>query len=88
MIHKGNYEKAMEILKPYLLGVPTPNYYLHGVALYELRLIHCATKNKEVINFLINLLKTQPHNQYEVFVHGACLGLGLTCFASADDSIY
>jgi 26S proteasome regulatory subunit N2 len=89
VIHRGNYSRAMEVMRPYLPGnLPTPKFYAHGGSLYGLGLIYYNTKNQETLNFLINAIKNPTNNQNEVLIHGACLGIGLVGMASNDEMLY
>lgn len=86
VIHKGNYNKAMEILQPYFPGATgSPNMYTHGGSLYALGLIHHGDKDQDVINYLMQQIKSPDNNGNDQIVHGACLGLGMVCLASEND---
>ena len=84
-IHRANYGKAMELLKPYFPGnQPNPQWSTHSGSLFGLGLIHAGDKDQEVNNFLLNAIKNPSYNGNEILIHGACLGLGLVNLGSCD----
>lgn len=60
------------------------NQYSNGGALYGLGLLYTGTSNQEIIDYIIGIITSPTHSQNEVVMHGACLGLGLTAFASGN----
>ena len=77
------------MLKKFLPGnnADIANHYPNGGSLYGLGLLFTGTSNQEIIEYIIEVTTNPAHNQNEVVMHGACLGLGLTAFASANETI-
>jgi 26S proteasome regulatory subunit N2 len=63
------------------------NHYSNGGALYGLGLLFTGTSNQEIIDYIIGISTNPNHSQNDVVMHGACLGLGLTAFASGNETI-
>lgn len=80
VIHMGNIEKGMEIMKPYLPGSSVPSIYAQAGSYYGLGLIYANTNDDYVMNFLQDA-QVQPNNSREVFQHGIFLGIGLVGMA-------
>ena len=79
--------KNKDVLKKFLPGsnnAEVANHYPNGGSLYGLGLLFTGTSNQEIIDYIIEVTTNPAHNQNEVIMHGACLGLGLTAFASAN----
>jgi len=104
VVHKGHTSDAMSILASYLPvapGAPSSSNYAEGGALYALGLIFAnrgsaatsagarsgsnAGADQSLVDYLSMSLQS---TQDEVIQHGACLGLGLACLASGNDSLY
>lgn len=82
--------KKKDIMKKFLPGntnADVVNHYPNGGSLYGLGLLFTSTCNQEIIDFLIEITTNPTHNQNDVIMHGACLGLGLTAFASGNETI-
>lgn len=60
------------------------NHYQNGGSLYGLGLLYTGTSNEEIIQYIVDVTTNPAYNQNEVIMHGACLGLGLTAFASGN----
>jgi len=88
VIHKGHIKESKSILSTYLpqSGGARGSPYSEGGALYAMGIIHANHYDTETKAFLLD----QLHNAQaaEVLQHGACLGLGLVCMATADADIY
>ncbi|CAK9108184.1 unnamed protein product [Durusdinium trenchii] len=88
VIHKGHIKESRSILSTYLpqQGGTRSSPYSEGGALYGMGLIHANHYDQETKAYLLE----QLHNAQatEVLQHGACLGLGLLCMATADERIY
>ena len=63
------------------------NHYSNGGALYGLGLIYTGTNDATIVDYIIDKTTNPTLNQNEVVMHGACLGLGLTAFASSNDNV-
>ncbi len=85
VIHRGHISKGKTLLAPYLPkdGV-SGSAYQEGGALYALGLIH-ANHGHGVIDYLVKALK---NTQNETVQHGACLGIGVSGMAIANESVY
>lgn len=84
VIHKGYFEKGLELLGPYLPGPEaggTGSVFSEGGALFALGLVN-AGKGKDVDGYLRDKLK---NIQNEVVQHGAALGLGMAGMASGSE---
>ncbi|KAI9168528.1 proteasome regulatory particle base subunit [Blastocladiella emersonii ATCC 22665] len=84
VIHKGNLEHSMALLKPYLpqqgvAGSP----YSEGGALYALGLMNA--NHAQPLEYLRESLKGTTD---EVLQHGACLGIGVSGMATGNHEIY
>eukprot|EP00931_Biecheleriopsis_adriatica_P069524 TRINITY_DN4335_c0_g1_i6.p1 TRINITY_DN4335_c0_g1~~TRINITY_DN4335_c0_g1_i6.p1 ORF type:complete len:1069 (+),score=312.53 TRINITY_DN4335_c0_g1_i6:64-3270(+) len=88
VIHKGHIKESKSILSTYLpqQGGTRGSPYSEGGALYAMGLIHANHYDQETKTYLVE----QLHNAQatEVLQHGACLGIGLLCMATADERIY
>jgi len=87
VIHKGHIKESKSILSTYLpQGGPRGSPYSEGGALYAMGLIHANHYDPDTKAYLVE----QLHNAQatEVLQHGACLGIGLLCMATADERIY
>eukprot|EP00933_Yihiella_yeosuensis_P014940 TRINITY_DN13181_c3_g1_i2.p1 TRINITY_DN13181_c3_g1~~TRINITY_DN13181_c3_g1_i2.p1 ORF type:complete len:1045 (+),score=290.64 TRINITY_DN13181_c3_g1_i2:25-3135(+) len=88
VIHKGHIKESRSILSTYLpqAGGTRGSPYSEGGALYAMGIIHAGHYDPETKAYLVE----QLHNASatEVLQHGACLGIGLLCMASADERIY
>eukprot|EP00438_Fugacium_kawagutii_P011726 Skav222900 [mRNA] locus=scaffold1489:23076:40643:+ [translate_table: standard] len=88
VIHKGHIKESRSILSTYLpqQGGTRGSPYSEGGALYGMGLIHANHYDQETKAYLLE----QLHNAQatEVLQHGACLGIGLLCMATADERIY
>lgn len=60
------------------------NNYSNGGALYGLGLLFAGTSNQEILDYIISVTTNPTHSQNDIVMHGACLGLGLTAFASGN----
>lgn len=60
------------------------NHYSNGGALYGLGLLYTGTNDQAIVDYIIDKTTNPTLNQNEVVMHGACLGLGLTAFASSN----
>ncbi len=83
VIHKGNIEKGLSILKPYLppeTGASN-SIYSEGGSLFGLGLIH-ANMGSGVLEYLRKSLK---NSTAEVVQHGAALGLGVAGMATGSE---
>jgi len=63
------------------------NHYSNGGALYGLGLIYTGTNDATIVDYIIDKTTNPTLNQNEVVMHGACLGLGLTAFASSNENV-
>ncbi|ORZ39808.1 armadillo-type protein [Catenaria anguillulae PL171] len=84
VIHKGNLEHSMALLKPYLpqqgvAGSP----YSEGGALYALGLMNA--NHAQPLTYLRQALKDAAD---ETLQHGACLGIGVSGMATATPDLY
>jgi 26S proteasome regulatory subunit N2 len=89
VIHKGHIKESRKILETYLPaagGGTRGSPYSEGGALYAMGIIHANHYDPETKSFLLE----QLHNAQasEVLQHGACLGLGLVCMATADEQLF
>eukprot|EP00435_Cladocopium_sp_Y103_P045074 s567_g12.t2 len=88
VIHKGHIKESRSILSTYLpqQGGTRGSPYSEGGALYGMGLIHANHYDQDTKAYLLE----QLHNAQatEVLQHGACLGIGLLCMATADERIY
>jgi 26S proteasome regulatory subunit N2 len=89
VIHKGNIKESRKILETYLPsagGGARSSPYSEGGALYAMGIIHANHYDPETKAYLLE----QLHNAQasEVLQHGACLGLGLVCMATADEQLF
>lgn len=87
VIHRGHLQQGRSLMAPYLpqngsSGGGSP--YSEGGALYALGLIH-ANHGEGIKEFLRESLRS---TNVEIIQHGACLGLGLAAFGTADEEIY
>lgn len=62
------------------------NHYSNGGALYGLGLLYTGTANQTILDYITEKTTNPTLNQNEVVMHGACLGLGLTAFASGHEN--
>jgi len=86
VIHMGNTEKGLEIMKPYLPGSAVPSIYAQAGGYYGLGLIYANTNDDYILNFLQDA-QTMPSNSREVFQHGIFLAIGLVGMACHNESI-
>jgi len=88
VIHKGHIKESKSILSTYLPsgGGARSSPYSEGGALYAMGIIHANHFDTETKGYLLE----QLHNAQsaEVLQHGACLGIGLVCMATADEGTY
>lgn len=86
VIHRGYYNQAMNILRPYLPeeDAPSSSTYSEGGAFYAMGLIH-ANHGRGVTEYLREQLK---HTEDEIVQYGLLLGIGLTGMASRDETLY
>ncbi|KZV92476.1 26S proteasome regulatory complex, non-ATPase subcomplex, Rpn2/Psmd1 subunit [Exidia glandulosa HHB12029] len=87
VIHKGYFEKGLELLGPYLPAQEagtTGSVFSEGGALFALGLVN-AGKGKDVEGYLRDKLK---NIQNEVVQHGAALGLGIAGMASGSEDAF
>ncbi|EOA34152.1 hypothetical protein CARUB_v10021654mg [Capsella rubella] len=87
VIHRGHLQQSRSVMAPYLPqggagGGGSP--YSEGGALYALGIIH-VNHGEGIRQFLRDSLRS---TSVEVIQHGACLGLGLASFGTADEYIY
>ncbi|KAJ3350230.1 proteasome regulatory particle base subunit [Allomyces javanicus] len=84
VIHKGNLDHSMTLLKPYLpqQGV-AGSAYSEGGALYALGLMNA--NHAQPLDYLRESLKGSTE---EVLQHGACLGIGVSGMATGNLEIY
>jgi 26S proteasome regulatory subunit N2 len=85
VIHMGNTEKGLEIMKPYLPGSAVPSNYAQAGGYYGLGLIYSNTNDDYIMNFLQDA-QTMPNNSREVFQHGIFLAIGLVGMACHNES--
>jgi len=85
VIHMGNIEKGLEIMKPYLPGSAVPSVYAQAGSYYGLGLIYANTNDDYIMNYLLDA-QLQPSNSREVFQHGIFLGIGLVGMACNNES--
>jgi 26S proteasome regulatory subunit N2 len=85
VIHMGNIEKGLEIMKPYLPGSAVPSIYAQAGSFYGLGLIYANTNDDHIMNYLLDS-QVQPNNSREVFQHGIFLGIGLVGMACHNES--
>jgi len=87
VIHRGNLDKAMSILQPYLPGSGGANEspYASGGALFALGFIYANHFSADRIGFLTNALQSHAN---EIIQHGACLGIGLSAVATGNSVLY
>ena len=83
MIHKGNLEQGLNILKPYLPpeSGASNSIYSEGGSLFGLGLIH-TNSGSGVLEYLRKALKSSTN---EVVQHGAALGLGVAGMATGSE---
>jgi 26S proteasome regulatory subunit N2 len=87
VIHRGHVTQGRALMAPYLPrngGGAASSPYSEGGALYALGLIH-AGHGAPIRPFLSQSLRAAGS---EVVQHGACLGLGLACMATAADDAF
>jgi 26S proteasome regulatory subunit N2 len=88
LIYKNNKDKKVfQKFLPESNQGDAVNTYSNGGALYGLGLSFTGTSNQEIIDYIFGVLTNPTHSQNEVVMHGACLGLGLTAFASGNEAI-
>lgn len=80
----GKDKKPIAKFLPGATDNTVSNYYPNGGSLYALGLLYTGTSNQEIIDQIIDVTTNPSYNQNEVIMHGACLGLGLTAFASGN----
>ena len=87
VIYRGDFKKAIDILKPYLPSENMGNKssYAAGGSLFGVGLASANYSNEEVINFL---LMQSSIASIEPVKHGLCLGLGLASMGTGRDDIY
>lgn len=87
LIFRNNKNK--DIFKRFLPESNTDllNNYPNGGALYGLGLLFTGTANQDIVDYIIGITTNPVHNTNEMVMHGACLGLGLTAFASGNEII-
>lgn len=86
-IHKGNLEKGMSLLQPYLPGEEpgaTGSVYSEGGALYALGLINIG-RGSHVEGYMRGKLKSFSD---EVLQHGAALGLGVSGIGGQSEGMH
>lgn len=86
VIHMGNTEKGLEIMKPYLPGSAVPSIYAQAGGYYGLGLIYANTNDDYILNFLQDA-QIMPSNSREVFQHGIFLAIGLVGMACHNEGI-
>lgn len=88
VIHKGHIKESRAILSTYLpqQGGTRGSPYSEGGALYAMGIIHANHYDPETKAYLVEQLRNATST--EVLQHGACLGIGLLCMATADERIY
>jgi 26S proteasome regulatory subunit N2 len=88
VIHKGNVEKGLEVMKPFMPGSATvPSIYAQAGSYYGLGLIYANTNDEKILNMLLEALN-QPSNSRECFQHGIFLAIGLVAMSSQNDVLY
>lgn len=88
VIHMGNVDKGMEVMKPYMPGSSAvPSIYAQAGSYYGLGLIYANTNDEKVLNLLLDAL-TLPSNSREAFQHGIFLAIGLVAMASHNFGLY
>ena len=50
-------------------------------------LLYTGTNNQTIVDYIIEKTTNPTLNQNEVVMHGSCLGLGLTAFASSNEMV-
>jgi len=88
VIHKGHITESRSILSTYLpqAGGATGSPYSGGGALYAMGLIHANHYDSATKAYLTEQLANATSS--EILQHGACLGIGLVCMATADEGVY
>lgn len=87
-IHKGNVEKGMEVMKPFMPGSSTvPSIYAQAGSYFGLGLIYANTNDEKILNMLLEALN-QPSNSRECFQHGIFLAIGLVAMSSQNNVLY
>ncbi|EPY50668.1 19S proteasome regulatory subunit Rpn2 [Schizosaccharomyces cryophilus OY26] len=86
VIHRGYYNQAMNIVRPYLPeeDAPSSSVYSEGGAYYAMGLIN-ANHGRGVTDYLREQLK---RSEDETVQYGLILGLGLTGMASRDEGLF
>ena len=62
--------------------------HCNGGALLALGMTFASTKNKEILDFIIEQYKNPSINSNEAIIHGACLGIGICGMGSQDNDLY
>lgn len=87
VVHKGHVKESRSILSTYLPQAGhTGSAYSEGGALYAMGLIHAHHRDDATKAYLLQQLEGAATS--EVMQHGACLGIGLVCMGTQDETIY
>lgn len=85
LIFKNTHDKShLNKFLPEANAGDGANNYSNGGALYGLGLLYTGTNNQTIVDYIIEKTTNPTLNQNEVVMHGACLGVGLTAFASSN----
>ncbi len=88
VIHMGNVEKGLEVMKPFMPGSTTvPSIYSQAGSYFGLGLIYANTNDEKILNLLLDALN-QPSNSRECFQHGIFLAIGLVAMSSQNNVLY
>jgi 26S proteasome regulatory subunit N2 len=88
LIFKNNRDKApLTKFLPEANAGDGVNHYQNGGAFYALGLLYTGTSNQAIIEYIIEKTTNPTLNQNDTIMHGACLGLGLTAFASSNETV-
>ncbi|CAF0936152.1 unnamed protein product, partial [Didymodactylos carnosus] len=88
VIHKGHIKEALNLMSAYLPKDSMGNSpFAEGGGLYALGLIH-ANHGGDIMDYLLNQLRSTQAPQTDTVRHGACLGLGLAAMGTARSDIY
>lgn len=81
--------RSMAPFKPFLpeANKEIVNHFPNGGALYGLGLVYTSTNDETLLAYLLGISSHADHSKNEVVMHGACLGLGLTSFATGNNTV-
>jgi 26S proteasome regulatory subunit N2 len=81
LIHRGSWINGIKVVRPYLPGGSAPSRFSEGGALFALGLIYAGRKEGAEEE----LRKGLQEGNDPIVQHGAALGLGVSCIATADE---